>query len=64
MKKFILTDKLNDEKHEFKTVQSIAEFLGIDYHQARALLLLEKKVFVHKKVKELSKRYNLELLIE
>lgn len=64
MKKFILTDKFNEEQHVFKTVQAVSEFLGIDYHQARSLLLLEKKVFVHKKVKELSKIYKLELIIE
>jgi len=62
MKKFILTDKTNSEKHEFKTLQAVVEFLEVDYHQARALLYLDKKVFVHKKVKELSKRYNLELI--
>jgi hypothetical protein len=64
MKKFILTDKSNSEKHEFKTLQAVVEFLEVDYHQARALLYLDKKVFVHKKVKELSKLYNLELINE
>ena len=48
MKIFILTDKLENKKHEFRTLQEVADFLDVKYHQARTLLQLDKKVFLHK----------------
>jgi len=61
MKKFILVKKSTDEKNEFKTLQGVSDFLNVKYHQVRALLLLDDKVFLHKKLKDLSSLYKLEL---
>ena len=42
-----------------KTLQDVADKLGIPYHQARSLLLIEEKQFSHKHIKNLSKLYRI-----
>lgn len=54
--RFILENKT---KKEFKTLKEVSIYLNIEYHQARTLQFADEKLYLHKGVEELHKRYNL-----
>lgn len=57
--RFILEDLENETKTEFRTLKEVSLHLDIEYHQARTLQFANDKLYLHKKVEELHKRYNL-----
>jgi len=62
MKKYILEEKENNKKTQFKTINEIAEYIKVDYFRARELYYEstdKAKKFLHPVLKNLKQKYNI-----
>jgi len=57
--RFVLEDKENGFKQNFKTLRDISKTLNIPYHQCRSILLSDDKIYIHKNIEELTKKYKI-----